>query len=55
MKRRNFVKNTSAGIAAATSTGVTKTGWAIPGDDLELEGTTSKTNLLAACPYCGVG
>ncbi len=54
MKRRSFFKS-SAG-AAALSTTVTKEGWAIPGDDsIELESTEAKTDVLAACPYCGVG
>ena len=53
MKRRNFIK--CSATAAALSTGVTKTGWAVPGDDIELESTDAKTDLLAACPYCGVG
>ena len=54
MKRRNFIKGSAT--AAALSTGVTKTGWAVPGDDgIELESTEAKTDCLAACPYCGVG
>lgn len=56
MKRRSFLKSTAAGAAAAFSTGVTKTGWAIPAqEDYELESAEAKTDLLAACPYCGVG
>ncbi len=54
MKRRSFVK--CSATAAALSTTVTKAGWAVNGDpDIELESKESKTNLLAACPYCGVG
>jgi len=54
MKRRNFIKSTST--TAALSTGVTKTGWAVPGDeDIELESNEAPTDLYAACPYCGVG
>jgi ferredoxin-nitrate reductase len=54
MKRRTFLKCSTT--AAAFSTGVTKTGWAVPSaKDLPLESTEAATNLLAACPYCGVG
>ena len=53
MKRRSFLK----GVAAATAvTGVTKTGWTIPaGENYELEKNTAPTDILSACPYCGVG
>ncbi|MFT5465807.1 MAG: anaerobic selenocysteine-containing dehydrogenase [Verrucomicrobiales bacterium] len=53
MKRRTFAK--SGCTAAALSTGVTKTGWAVPNDGIELEKPDSPTDLYAACPYCGVG
>ena len=53
MKRRTFVQ--SGATAAALSTGVTKTGWAVPNDGIELEKPDSPTDLYAACPYCGVG
>lgn len=53
MKRRTFVKTSSAAVALAT--GVTKTGWAVGGEDYELEKKESPTDLYAACPYCGVG
>jgi len=53
MKRRTFVKTT--GAAVALSTGVTTEGWAVGGDDLELEKKDAPTDLYAACPYCGVG
>lgn len=47
--------NTGA-TTAALSTGVTKTGWAVPAPDgIELEKSESPTDLYAACPYCGVG
>ena len=55
MKRRNFIKGAAAaGIVAPI---ITNEGWSItpPAEDLELESKESKTNLLAACPYCGVG
>jgi len=53
MKRRTFIK----GVAAATAvTGVTKAGWAVPGGEAyELEAVTAPTDILSACPYCGVG
>jgi anaerobic selenocysteine-containing dehydrogenase len=55
MKRRTFIKGTAA-AAAATATGVTRTGWAVPNpDSVKLEQLTAKDNLLAACPYCDVG
>ena len=52
MKRRRFLK----GMAAAATTGpfVTQTGWAIPGDGIELEQNTAPTDLLAACPFTGL-
>ena len=54
MKRRNFLK--TGATTTALSTGVTKTGWALPeSDDIELEKSESPTDLYAACPYCGVG
>jgi ferredoxin-nitrate reductase len=54
MKRRTFVKTSAT--AAALSTGVTKTGWAVPeGDGIELEKNESPTDIYAACPFCGVG
>ena len=54
MKRRRFVKSSST--AAALSTGVTATGWAVPSqDNPELEKDEAPTDLYAACPYCGVG
>ncbi|MDP7395457.1 MAG: molybdopterin-dependent oxidoreductase, partial [Lentisphaeria bacterium] len=54
MKRREFIQGTAA--AGATAVVVTKTGWTVPArEDLELETDEAKTNLLSACPYCGVG
>ncbi|MFK5921263.1 MAG: molybdopterin-dependent oxidoreductase [Verrucomicrobiota bacterium] len=54
MKRRTLLKSSAS--AVALSTGVTKTGWAVPsGDEIELEGKEAKTDCYAACPYCGVG
>lgn len=53
MKRRRFLQGMAA--AATTCPFVTQTGWAIPGDGIELEHDTAPTDLLAACPYCGVG
>jgi len=53
MKRRTFLK--SAAVAAAAS-GVTKTGWTVPnGEQYELEKPSCPTDILSACPYCGVG
>ncbi len=54
MKRRSFIK----GAAAATVAGgiIAENGWAVPeGQTYELAKTTAKDNILAACPYCGVG
>ena len=53
MKRRTFLQ--SGATAAALSTGVTETGWALPANDVELEKNEAPTDLYAACPYCGVG
>jgi anaerobic selenocysteine-containing dehydrogenase len=53
MKRRTFLK--SVAVATAVS-GVTKTGWAVPGgEQYELEKAQCPTDILSACPYCGVG
>ncbi len=54
MKRRSFMKYSAA---TAALTGVTKTGWAIPAGDesYELEKNEAETDILSACPYCGVG
>ena len=54
MERRDFLRNAAA--TAATVSLTTKDGWAVPGaDQYELERDTAPTDLLAACPYCGVG
>lgn len=54
MKRRNFLKCVAAGAAVTTT--VTKTGWTIPNPDgVELEKNEAPNDILAACPYCGVG
>lgn len=56
MKRRSFLKASASGAAAALCTGVTQKGWAVPNaEEYELEQTSAPTDLLAACPYCGVG
>lgn len=56
MKRRSFLKASASGAAAALCTGVTEKGWAVPNaENYELEQTEAPTDLLAACPYCGVG
>ncbi len=53
MRRRTFVKGTAAAATAAT---VMKTGWAVTGaEEYELEKKECPTDILAACPYCGVG
>ncbi len=54
MKRRTFIKCTAA---TAALTGVNKTGWAVPkpNNAFPLEKNEAATDLLAACPYCGVG
>ena len=49
MKRRTFVKTT--GVAVALSTGVTTKGWAVGGDEMELEKKDAPTDLYAACPW----
>ena len=54
MERREFIKSTAA--AAAVAGVATDQGWAVPaGGEYELEKHSSPTDLLAACPYCGVG
>ena len=54
MERRDFLRNAAA--TAATVSLTTKDGWAVPGaGQYELERDTAPTDLLAACPYCGVG
>jgi anaerobic selenocysteine-containing dehydrogenase len=56
MKRRSFIKSSASGAAAAFCTGVTKKGWAVSNaEEYELEQPDAPTDLLAACPYCGVG
>ncbi len=54
MKRRSFIKYSAA---TAALTGVTKTGWAVPAGEnpYELEKNDAETDILSACPYCGVG
>ena len=54
MERRQFIKTAAA--AAAVAGVATDKGWAIPsGGEYTLEKKTAPTDLLAACPYCGVG
>ena len=54
MERRDFIKSTAAATAVAGVT--TDHGWAVPaGGEYELEKRSAPTNILAACPYCGVG
>ena len=54
MKRRNLLKGAAAGAAAAPV--VMTSGWSVDDpENVELESKEAKTNLLAACPYCGVG
>ncbi len=54
MKRRTFIKGTTAaGIIAGAGA---RLGWAVPDPEaIELESRAAPTNLLSACPYCGVG
>ena len=53
MKRRDFIKGAAT---AAALTGVTKTGWAVPGgEQYDLETADAPNDILSACPYCGVG
>ncbi len=53
MKRRTFIKGAATASTAAT---VMKTGWAVTGaDEYELEKKECPTDILSACPYCGVG
>ncbi len=55
MKRRTFIQGTAATAATAAALASSK-GWAVaPGEEIELEKQEAPTNLLAACPYCGVG
>ncbi|MBZ0268297.1 molybdopterin-dependent oxidoreductase [bacterium] len=54
MKRRTFVQG--ATVAAAAVGVPTAKGWAVPDpENIELESAVAKTDILAACPYCGVG
>lgn len=53
MKRRTFIQGATAGTLACPY--VTQSGWAVPGDGVALEAASAPTDLLAACPYCGVG
>ena len=54
MKRRDFVKGAAA--TAALSGLTTREGWSVPeGGQYELEKSDAPNNILAACPYCGVG
>ncbi len=56
MKRRSFIKYAAA-TAAVTAAGVNpKKGWSVPDPgSIVLESNKADTDLLAACPYCGVG
>jgi len=54
MKRRSFMKG--ATVAAAAVGVPTTKGWAVPDpENVELESPVAKTDILSACPYCGVG
>jgi len=56
MKRRTFLKGTVATAATAATCTQKSKGWAVTDpESTELELKEAKTNLLAACPYCGVG
>ncbi|NNE08093.1 MAG: molybdopterin-dependent oxidoreductase, partial [Gemmatimonadetes bacterium] len=56
MKRRSFLKYTAITAAAAASSVGASKGWAVPDpQDIELDSKEAKSDLLAACPYCGVG
>lgn len=53
INRRKFLKGMAAAGAVA---GVTTTGWTVPSKEkYELEKNECPDNILAACPYCGVG
>jgi ferredoxin-nitrate reductase len=56
MRRRSFLKRSAAAaVGAATAVGPNIT-WAVPDPDgITLETNDSGTDLLSACPYCGVG
>lgn len=54
MKRRTFLKGATA--AAVGAAAVSKSGWAVADpENVELESKSASSDLLAACPYCGVG
>ena len=56
MKRRSFIKGTAAIAAAGAATVPGTEGWSVPDpESIELESKKAPTNLLSACPYCGVG
>ena len=51
MKRRDFLKGTAAAVTVGTNIS-----WAVPNPEkVTLESNSAGTDLLAACPYCGVG
>ncbi|MBT5815085.1 MAG: molybdopterin-dependent oxidoreductase, partial [Opitutales bacterium] len=53
MKRRKFVKGTAAASVAVT---VGTSGWSVEDkENYTLEKKECPTDILAACPYCGVG
>ena len=58
--RRNFLKGAATAGAAASAVGVLKPNKSLgkietKPEEYELTNKTYKNNLLAACPYCGVG
>jgi ferredoxin-nitrate reductase len=61
MHRRTFIKGTVGGCAAigmaakAVELSAEQTESAVPDENIELEKKSSPNNILAACPYCGVG
>ena len=53
MKRRNLLKGAAAGAITPI---ITTEGWGVSNpDNVALEKAECPSNLLAACPYCGVG
>ena len=53
MRRRQFIKSTAATAALGN---VSASAWAIPNSEkYQLQESAAPTDILAACPYCGVG
>ena len=53
MRRRKFIKSTAVSAALGN---VSAKAWAVPhGENYQLNKNAAPNDILAACPYCGVG